>query len=133
MATSIVYVSGRGPFDEEFSIKSVTGWLSTSIRAPFGSSSFGAEISTPGIGPAIVELKGLELFFVSQAASASTSGSAHTNTYLCIFNSTAGVYETYGRAQFSVSAQPSPTGRSFALAAGLGPGRGAVYEERPSW
>src|SRR6266496_2890518 len=75
--------------------------LTTSFRAPFGSSSFGAEISTPGIGPAIVELNGLELFFVSQPASASTSGTAHTNTYLCIFNSTAGVDETYGRAQFS--------------------------------
>src|SRR5690242_9840102 len=49
-------------------MSSVIGCLSTGIFMPVGgSSTFGAVMSTPGIGPATVGLSGLELLDASQA------------------------------------------------------------------
>src|SRR5262252_715517 len=65
------YESGRTPVVPAFSASSVSGCWSTAILTPDdGSSVFGAEISTPGIGPATSGLNGVELFDVEQAAAA---------------------------------------------------------------
>src|SRR5262245_25932375 len=72
VATSNSYESGRTPELDEFSISSETGCSSTAIREPTaGSRTFGALISTPGIGPATAGLSGFELFEASHAATAS--------------------------------------------------------------
>ena len=71
VATSKEYVSGRTPDVDAFSISSVTGCLSTAILTPLtGSSISGAEMFTPGIGPAIVGASGSELLFATQALAA---------------------------------------------------------------
>src|SRR5436189_1591840 len=51
-------------------MSSVTGCFSMEILEPGpGSSIFGAEISTPGIGPATLALSGFELLLASHAVS----------------------------------------------------------------
>jgi hypothetical protein len=60
---------------EAFSISSVTGCLSEGTWALTGSSGFGAEISTPGKGPATVGLSGVELFDALQPAADSARDS----------------------------------------------------------
>src|SRR5436309_15386392 len=91
------------------------------MRSPLGSSSFGAEMSTPGIGPAMVALSGFGLFDVSQAAKASTSGTTHTNPWdLFMFNPAAVRRKTFRAGAFRVSAETAPTGRTLSVAAGLG-------------
>ena len=67
-------VYGRTPVEDAFSISSVIGCFSIAIFVPVcGSSSFGAEISTPGIGPATVGVSGFELLTVSQATVANNA------------------------------------------------------------
>src|SRR5206468_11976795 len=106
---------GRGPFDDAFSSSSVTGWLSTSIRAPFGSSNFGAEISTPGSGPATVAVSGFELFDVSHAVSATRSGTTHTIPKDLVMVNPAGLALTSGSTHSGVSAEIAPAGRMLSV------------------
>src|SRR5437588_12445248 len=68
VATSNGYESGRTPLVPAFSASSVIGCWSTGIlMLAAGSSVFGAEIDTPGIGPAISGLSGLELLLAVHA------------------------------------------------------------------
>ena len=67
LATSKVYASGRTPLVFEFSIISLIGCCASLSLAPIeGSTRRGAEISTPGMGPATEGLSGVSLFFASQ-------------------------------------------------------------------
>jgi hypothetical protein len=62
-----VYVNGRWPFVEAFSMSNRSGWLALSSSQPDpGSSSLGSEITTPGMGPAIEGLRGFPLLTASQ-------------------------------------------------------------------
>src|SRR5450759_4496890 len=68
VAMSNEYVSGRTPLLPAFSMSKVTGCFSMEIFVPgVGSSIFGAEMSTPGIGPATDGLSGVELLLASHA------------------------------------------------------------------
>src|ERR1051325_771884 len=66
----------------------VIGCLSTAIFDPVcGSSGFGAVMSTPGIGPATVGLRGFELFVDSHPVATSATHARTTTAYaglLCI-------------------------------------------------
>src|SRR5438046_10040241 len=67
-------------------MRSVTGCLSTAIFWPAnGSSIFGVEISTPGIGPATDGLSGVELLDDSHAVRAAAVASAHTAVRILLF------------------------------------------------
>src|SRR5262249_24781529 len=73
-ATSNTYDNGRTPLLDEFSMSSDNGCSSTAILArTTGSRTFGAEISTPGIGPATVGLRGFELFELWHAVRVATA------------------------------------------------------------
>ena len=70
-------LNGRTPEVVAFSTVKVSGCLSTAILAPAaGSIGVGAEMFTPGSGPATVGLRGLELFSVAHAVNVQTTASA---------------------------------------------------------
>src|SRR5690348_12538139 len=73
-ATSNVYLSGRTPLVVELPITRRTGCCDSFSFVPCeGEMSVGGLITTPGMGPAIVGVSGLELFCVWQAPTDTSS------------------------------------------------------------
>jgi hypothetical protein len=120
VATSNAYLRGRTPDVLAFSMVSVTGWRSTATRAPVdGSRTFGAEIATPGMGPATVALSGFELLVLSHADMTTAASRATADRVLRVIDSPELTGNALGASVRSNEASPQTAERRRAAGANL--------------